>query len=94
MILFALLVWFQTVFHSCLVPDSILEKLSGLSSCFLFQVPRVLFLGTETNPVQANNAVIGILCRRWREAGLANGLLCLKYLEIFRNICFYSEVFI
>ena len=79
---------------SLLVSDSILQKVLGPSSCFLFQVPCVLFLGTETNPIQANNAVIGILCRHRRGVGLANGVLCLKYLEIFRNICFYSEVFI
>lgn len=57
---------FQLLFHSCLVSASVLEKLLGPSSCFLFQVPRVLFLGTETNPIQANNTVIGILCRRRR----------------------------
>lgn len=94
MILFAPWCAFQLLFHSCLLSDSVLEKLSGPSSCFLFQVPHVLFLGTETNPIQANNAVIRILCRRWRGGGLANGVLCLKYLEIFRNICFCSEVFI
>lgn len=65
MILFAPRYGFQLLLHSCLVSDSVLEKLLGPSSCFLFQVPHVLFLGTETNPIQANNAVIRILCRRW-----------------------------
>lgn len=65
MILLAPLVWFPTVVSFGLVSDSVLEKLLGPSSCFLLQVPRVLFLGRETNPFQANNAVIGILCRRW-----------------------------